>query len=197
MPEGGNGEGTGATPADATGATPGGNEGATPEPTGATPAESDDLGAKLEAARREAIAERKERQALAAKVKEYEDAKLTEAEKSSKRIAELEASNSTLEATLADLRSRDALVAAASKAGALYPDAVARMADRSKLEHDGDGAVKNADAVVAELLKSYPAMFGRNGSADGGPQGRTSGDGGIGGDAADMNRAIREKAGRG
>jgi hypothetical protein len=126
-----------------------------------------------------------------ARLKEYEDAKLSEQDRATKRIAELESERDTLATTLQDINTRGAIERAASAAGAMYPDAVARVVDRSALVFGKDGDITNMDAVMADTLKRYPALFGRNGSGDGGPRGDVGGAG-----DGDMNATIRRLAGR-
>lgn len=76
--------------------------------------------------------------------------------------------------------------AAASRAGALYPDLVA-----AKLSAEAFSDDKKLDAALAEVKKAYPALFGaRAGSADGGAGAGNKPSGGG------MNQWIRRSAGR-
>jgi hypothetical protein len=107
---------------------------------------------------------------LRAKVKENEDAKLSEGERLSGRVAELEAELAKRDDSLKTLSLEREFGAAAAKAGALYPDDVSKLVDASKVERDDAGKPTNLDALVEELKASRPALFGRSAppSFDGG-----------------------------
>ena len=126
------------------------------------------------------------------KLKEHEDAKLSDTEKLTNRNTELEASNIALEHRVQELTIGQSVRDAAAKAGAKYPDAVFKLVDLATVEFDKDGTPKNLDKIVEGISKSYPDMFnGTNGPGRvaAGPRTPTSG--------RDFNQMIRESAGRG
>lgn len=150
--------------------------------------------AKLREYEKTAKAQARELETLRAKAQAADDAKLSEQERLQKRIAELEQQDAERTVRMRALAAQSALIAAATKAGALYPDLLAdRLAASAEL--DAEGRTLNADALVADAKKQYPAVFrAQAGSADGGAgQDRKVADGGGGGD---MNRMIRHYAGR-
>jgi multidrug resistance efflux pump len=128
---------------------------------------------------------------LQAKLKAHEDEKLSDTEKLTNRVAELEAEKIAWEHERQDVRIGSAVREAASKAGAKYPDAVYKLIDLASVEYDKDGAPRNLDKVVEAIAKSYPEMF--NGTSPGrvaaGPRTPAAG--------RDFNQLIRESAGRG
>jgi hypothetical protein len=117
-----------------------------------TPAEME---AQLKEVRSEAAKRRKENADLAAKLKEHEDAKLSETEKTTKRVGELEGENQTLKTRVKELSSQ--IIAA--EAGALYPEAVARLREMEALEFDAAGVATNVDAVMAPIKTKFAQMF--------------------------------------
>lgn len=125
------------------------------------------------------------------KLKEFEDAKLSDTDKLTKRNTELETRTATLEREIQELRVGIAVAKVAQDAGALYPDAVVNLIDLSTLEFEADGKPKNADKIVEALKVKYPAMFGQAGpgSADAGARGSAAGGG------SSMNDLIRRAAG--
>lgn len=134
---------------------------------------------------------RSELEAANAKLKEHENAKLSETERRDQRISELETENSGLKTDLADLQNARQIEEAATKANATNPAAVYRLIDHAAIKVK-DGKVENADELVADAAKKFPELFqgGRPpGSADGGPRGPI-------GSGEDMNAIIRSAAGR-
>jgi len=176
----------------------GGNAGANDQSGGTpgTPDPKDGAGSgedpRVAQARSEAIEERKKRQDLETRLKELEDAKLTDEERRTARLSELEAAQAVSDQTAQDLRNDLALVSAAAKAGASSPEDVAKLVDRAGLKHGDDGRPTNADELVADVAKRIPAMFGKGsrGSADGGATGGSPNEKG-----ADMEALLRTAAG--
>ncbi|HVL82619.1 MAG TPA: hypothetical protein VM840_13605 [Actinomycetota bacterium] len=128
---------------------------------------------------------------LEAKLAEHENARLSDQERMSKRLKELETERETWERERREIRVAQALTSAAAAAGALYPEDVARLADPSTLEFSDDGRPSNAEAVVEKFRERRPELFRPRGpgSADGGPRGTPA-------PASDMNALIRRAAGR-
>ncbi len=78
------------------------------------------------------------------------------------------------DARVRDLAVSQALMSAATKAGARYPDLLMeRLAKRAEV--DGDLAVTNADDLVKDAKAQYPALFSA-GKADGGARDESAGD---------------------
>ena len=116
-----------------------------------------------------------------ARLKELEDAQLSETEKLTKRAKELEEQNAAL---MGSVR-KSSIESAATAAGAIVPAAIAGLIPAD--------AADITEAVNA-VKKAYPALFkpAVGGSADAG--GGTSGSGGKP-PAADMNTILRKAAG--
>ncbi len=147
--------------------------GASPSATGARPdaasGATSELEAKLEQARNEAIAERKRRQEFEAKVKEFEDAKLSESERTTKALAESEARRTDLERQLQEMRVRAAIERKAGTAGIVDPEAAYRLLDHSALEYEDDGqpTAKSLEQAVAALVRDRPYLVGQQAGAGG------------------------------
>lgn len=145
---------------------------------------------KLRPFEKQANEQSKELEQLRTRIKEIDDAKLSETEKLNNRVGELEKRNADLEAQLARRDLQDDVAAAGRKAGALYPDALFKLIDPDDVERDEQtGKPSNLDKLVERAKKAYPNLFGRaHGSADGGARPPASG--------VDMNARIRQAAGR-
>lgn len=124
------------------------------------------------------------------RAKQLEDAGKSEAQKTAERLAALEKELTEERQTRRTLTTRSAITTAASKAGAVYPDAIARLVDPSDLDLEEDGTPRNLSTVLKGLRETYPELFkSSRGSADGGPRGKA-------GAPADMNSLIRQSLGR-
>jgi len=169
------------------------------EQNGSTPPEGDGeqstdgqaTDAEKAALRKEAAKYRRELRAAEAKLREHEQAKLSETERLQQRVKELEGEveQARKKAQTAALRSH--VSQAAGRLGFQNPTVAYRLLDLDKLEFDDDDEPKNLDALLRELLRSEPYLA-RAGSADGG-EGRRSGSAA----GQDMNSLIRSAAGRG
>ncbi len=150
----------------------------------------DDKGA-LQAARREAAANRKRVAELEEKVKGLEDANLSEQEKVKKRADELEARTTTDQTTIRALRLELAVAKAAPTIGIIDAESAVALIDQSRVEFDKDGAIvqQSVEDALKELADRKPFLR-RIGSAGGGAGG-TDDD-----NVVDMNQAIRSAAGR-
>lgn len=133
----------------------------------------------------------KELEDLRAQVKAAEDAKLSDTDRLSKRVTELEEELSKSRDAAATAALDTEIVSAARKAGAIDPDAMPSLIDKAGIEKDAKGAPTNIDKLLADLRKSKPMWFGKPGTFDGGARGNGDGDG-----KTDMNALIRQKAGR-
>jgi len=132
-----------------------------------------------------------ELEAARARIRELEQANMTDQQRREARLAELEAERNTWEAERQTMRLRDAAYREAVKAGAMYPDLVVQGIDPASVQWAKDGSPSNIAAVVANARQAYPALFRGNapGTADGGAgQGQAA--------PVDMNDLIRRRAGR-
>lgn len=110
---------------------------------------------------------------LESKVKEHEDAKLSETERLTNRVSELEAEKQTWEQTRVSMM----LEQAAARAGAAHPNAIPRLVDLSAVKYERDGTPRNLDELIEKAKTEYPAMFGRSASSfDGGMRGTHTSD---------------------
>lgn len=132
----------------------------------------------------------RELEALKQQIKAHDDAKLSDVEKRDARIAELESQNADLLLRHQQATVRNAVATAASRHGAVYPDAAYKLIDLADVEYDSDGAPTNVDRLLADAKKAYPLLF-RNpsGSADGASGGAPAVPG------ASMDAYIRKAAG--
>ena len=102
----------------------------------------------------------KEAQAL---IQQNEDAKLTEQEKVQRELEYLRAERDAMMREAHAAKASTAIAAAATTAGAIRPDAIARLIDIAAF--DGD----NAGDLVAQVKQEYPELFAaRTGTADAG-----------------------------
>jgi hypothetical protein len=144
--------------------------------------------------RNETAALRRQLQALQKQAKQEAQETLTEAERIAAEKAAIEAEKAALERERRVFGLRQAALAAASRAGAIYPDVIdALLVSRmDQIDFDDSGRPQNVDALVAELRKTHPGLFrAPAGTADGGAG--TSSRPAAGG----MNEFIRRAAGRG
>jgi hypothetical protein len=162
------------TPADATPATP--------EPEIKDPKA---LLATLDAIRKEKREAEKELKVLRSKVKDHEDAQLTEAQRLQQQLEEITADRDRLMLEARTALATTALTAAATKAQAIRSDAVVKLADAAALAEDGS----NADELIADIRKTYPELF----KASPGPADAGSGKGNA--PTRDINALIRQALG--
>jgi hypothetical protein len=196
MPEGIGGEGTqGGNPETGTqGAPPqqGAPEGAqgTGAPDGEQQSRSDDSAAVIARLNAEAKKHREAYEAAAKELSELKQAGMSELEKTQTKLAEEERRRMEVENKLQELTLGEAVRTAATKAKAVDADLVWRAVDLGRVEYDADGKPTNLDALVAEVKKAHPILFGQaRGDADGGSRGST-------GPSGDMNELIRRGARR-
>lgn len=134
----------------------------------------------------------KELDDLRTKVKAADDAKLSETEKLTARVTELEQGHQGAQTALKEARLENAVLVAAHKAGAVDTDAVYRLLDREGVEFDSQGRPHGVEAAVKALLKERPYLARTTGSADGGAG---NGNGRQGG-GLDLDTQIRRAMGR-
>lgn len=144
--------------------------------------------AELAKVRREAAANRKAASEAEAKVKQFEDEKLSEAEKLQKKSAEDEARSKALETTLQTERLDRVAERVGVKANILDPEDASLLIDRKLVEFNDDGTpkIESVQAAVEELKARKPHLFKQ------GPSSPGAGDGGarrgITGDPAERVR---------
>ena len=111
---------------------------------------------------RENIQLRKERDEMTRKLKEFEDAKLSETERLTKELSELKDQQATWLAERRERDTRDAVIEAASdeKVGARNPRAIYRLI-RDELEFDDSGKVRNLDEAIKKAKAEFPELFGK------------------------------------
>lgn len=117
-----------------------------------------------------------ELQQAAKKLADYEAAQLSETERLTKALAEADAKATASAERAKNALQKAAVVAAATRAGAVDPDAVFALLDRSAVTVADDGAVTGADDAVKALLSEKQYLVGKPptptpGGADGGPRG--------------------------
>lgn len=107
--------------------------------------------------RAEAADNRTKLRAAEAKLKALEDADLTETDRMKKQAAADDTEKQRLAAALMALQVERAVTRAASKVG-IAADLAVRLINPKDLEFDEDGNAKNADKLLAELVKLYPNL---------------------------------------
>lgn len=123
----------------------------------------------------------KDRDELAAKLKEREDAELSESDKAKKRVTELEAQLQTADGQRKQLALEREIEREARKLNIVDEEAALALLDKSRLEFEGDKP-KNVSALLADLVKSKPYLVqgaytppnSTNGSTGGGGAGTLS-----------------------
>ena len=140
---------------------------------------------------RENIQLRKERDEMTRKLKEFEDAKLSETERLTKELSELKDQQATWLAERRERDTRDAVIEAASdeKVGARNPRAIYRLI-RDELEFDDSGKVRNLDEAIKKAKAEFPELFGKATGAAGSVNG---GAGGRNAPPMDMNALVRAR----
>lgn len=103
----------------------------------------------------EAAAHRKRVRELEAKLKEFEDSKLSDQQRIEKQLAELQQQHSEYQ-TASQQRILKALVRAEATDLGINPSLAARLVDLADIEFDDDGEPKN----LRKLLKSAAEQFG-------------------------------------
>lgn len=108
----------------------------------------------------------KERDELAAKLREIEDANKSEAERAVQKAAEAEQKLSQAEGRLRGMAIRVAVAESATAAG-ISPEnvkAALRLLDQDAIELDDDGQPKNVEQALKALVKEFPLLAGTTGN---------------------------------
>lgn len=147
---------------------------------------------EAEEARREAAKYRTSLRALEEQQRQAQQATLTDAERNAQENTSLKSEVATLKAALADERMLNRVMATAGRLGFADPIDAFRLLERDKVEVDDDGEPKNLQKMLSDLLSAKPYLASSavraTGSAEGGARGS--------GAPSDMNRLIRQAAGR-
>lgn len=145
---------------------------------------------KLRGFEKQSKAQERELAQVRAKLKELEDAKLSETEKTMARVKELETERETWQRERREHFAEKAIIREATALKAKAPDRLLKII-LPDLEYDAEGKPTNVAALLKDLLKDVPEFFNsQNGSADGGAgNGRAP-------SGFDMNAEIRKAAGR-
>lgn len=147
--------------------------------------------AELERTRKEAANYRTKARDAEAKVKSHEDAQLSELERAKREAQEAAQREREAREELKAIRTRTEIERAAAKLGIVDADAAARLLDQGTLDFDERGALKNAEAVLRDLVKEKPYLLQ--------PTRRPGADAGSGRNQdapVDMNTLIRRAGGR-
>jgi len=149
----------------------------TPDPAATATADVD----KWKALARKHEAESKKNAAAAKRLAEIEEAGKSELERAQKAAADAETRIKAAEDRANRALMRAAVMAAATKLGAVDPDAVLQLLPSDAIEIDGD-TVRGVDAAVKALLESKPYLVAPKGppkpaagSADQGARGSATG----------------------
>jgi hypothetical protein len=150
-----------ATPVDATAAeTTTATDAASPETT-APEAQVGDVGARLIAEARKAAREADRRAKDAeTKLREREEADLSEQQRSTLRLAELEAERTAWLAERQSVYLTAAVTQLSQRLALVDVDAVVRLLDRDALDFDDHGQPTNTEELVRALLRSKPYLAG-------------------------------------
>lgn len=164
--------------------------GGTPDAEGGT---QDSAAEDTEALRKALRTERESRKELEKRLKAIEEKDLPEADKATKRAAELEEENRALAEQLVRERTNNAISRAATAAGIVDVEVAQLLLEQEDLiDYDDDGNPTNVVAALKALTTKRPFLVKANQqNADASAGTRSSG-----GPAKSMNDLIRRAAGR-
>lgn len=117
----------------------------------------------VKALRTEAAKHRTEKAAVEAELKKLQDAQLSDAERQSKRLTELEALTAQLRSERSELKTRNEVERLARKMGIVDEDAAYRLLDTASLKLDEDGNLTNAEEVLKALVEARPFLVAQDG----------------------------------
>lgn len=110
--------------------------------------------------RAEAAEYRKKLRELEGKLKADEEAKLSQAEKLQKQLAEKEREKSDLERQYQESNLRYEVMLAASKLGIVDPEAAWRLLDAAEIEYDDQGRPQQVEKALQTLISKKPYLTG-------------------------------------
>lgn len=125
---------------------------------------------------------------LEAKVRQSEEAQLSEQERLRKRLAELERRELEWQRERQETVLRYEVQLAASRLGIVDPEAAWRLLDLAELEFDEDGRPRNLEQVLRALIKRKPYLVA------GSPSGVSVGNGPRGAPAVFTRSQLRDPA---
>lgn len=117
--------------------------------------------------RAEAAEHRRKLRDFEAAAKAADDAKLSETERTNKRLAELERQHLDWQRERQELTARYAIEREAARLGIVDPDAAYRLLDPANLEFAEDGSPKDVDKALRALLVQRPYLAGTPAAASG------------------------------
>lgn len=144
--------------------TPTTSQGATPEKS-TTPSLEEAMArlAEIERKHKNATEELDRHRKNAKKLADYEEAErqakeaqLSEIERTTKKYQELQSQHDTYVKTMQERIVRYEVEKEAGKLGIIDPDAATKLLDWSQIEYEEDGTPKNADKLLAALVKQRP-----------------------------------------
>lgn len=100
-----------------------------------------------------------------AKLKEYEDAKLSVEEKAQRDFEEAKTRAGSMEAKAREAELRYQLAIAAREEGISDLKAAVKLADRELIEYDSAGNITNLPDVIENLRSEYASLFSKNAAA--------------------------------
>lgn len=106
-----------------------------------------------------------EHEAALAKLKEYEDAKLTESEKAARDFEEAKSRASNMENLAREASLKYELAIAAREEGISDVKAAVKLADRELIEYDSAGNITNLPDVIEHLRSEYSSLFSKTATA--------------------------------
>lgn len=138
----------------------------------------------------------KERDDLAAKLKDIEDAQLSEAEKLKKTADEATSKVTAAEARVRETLTRLEIERTARRLNIVDEDAAYKLLDAGAIQYDAEGAPKNVGTLLEALVKAKPFLVGDASGGGGGSSnpGRTRGGGTL--TAADLAKMTQEQISR-
>jgi hypothetical protein len=117
----------------------------------------------IETLRAESKQREDERKALEAKLKEFEDANLSESERLKKTAEEKEREAAGLTTTLQETRLKLGIYVASTEVGCTDPELALAAIDRSKIKFDESGEPTNLKDELEALLERKPILKGTPG----------------------------------
>jgi hypothetical protein len=124
--------------------------------------------------RAEAASYRTKLKELEQKVQEHETAKLSEAEKLQKRLAELEREQANYQRERQERTLKYEVMLAASRMGIADPEAAYKLLDLASIEFEEDGTPKNVEKALRDLIAKRPYLAGGTGSPTNPARGQSS-----------------------
>lgn len=139
------------------------NTGTPAEPAAGTPSSEHISLEEARKLRAESASLRKRLAEFEAEKQAAETAKLSDAEKAAKRLAELEQTNTAQARELTELKVTRAIERTAAALNIVSPDAASKLLDWAEIEFDDSGTPKNLPKLLESLLQTYPFLASNGG----------------------------------